>query len=220
MKKLKKTLVLFFTVILTLSSVSAINVFAQSSQTEELKYEDNFNSYFSDRYSGEILSYDELYYHYTDNAEVDWVLVSASSNSVQPMNSYAVIGGRVYTKNNIYNPFSLGYGIYDVSSNQFFDVCELEKNGNYTNYDEFYEVLNSIESGKLIGDADKDGKLTVKDATYIQKCLVNLIPFDKDDIVTGMQLTSKLEFYSDFDIDGSLDISDATAIQKHITLAV
>ena len=68
---------------------------------------------------------------------------------------------------------------------------------------------------------DKDRELTIKDATYIKKCLVGLETFDKDDYVERFDLVysdnENVPLYvSDFNRDGERNIKDATAIQKHI----
>ncbi|MDO5123053.1 MAG: starch-binding protein [Eubacteriales bacterium] len=55
----------------------------------------------------------------------------------------------------------------------------------------------------LLGDADGDGKVNVKDATAIQKHAANLIT------ITGDALIS-----ADCDRDGKVNVKDATAVQK------
>ena len=57
----------------------------------------------------------------------------------------------------------------------------------------------------LVGDADKDSKISIKDVTIIQKYLAKLITFD------DKQLKS-----SDTTFDNKVTISDATTIQKFI----
>ena len=54
-----------------------------------------------------------------------------------------------------------------------------------------------------IGDADGDGKITILDATRIQRYLAALI--DETEIVL---------IYADFDEDGTLTILDATGVQR------
>lgn len=66
------------------------------------------------------------------------------------------------------------------------------------------DITDAFESGKvggLIGDADRDGGLTIKDATYIQKYLANFEGYDRN-------------FYMEFDNEVYITIKDATAIQK------
>ncbi len=61
------------------------------------------------------------------------------------------------------------------------------------------------ESKLILGDADADGKVNIKDATAIQKHIANLITLTEDGYGVA-----------DVDASGSVNIKDATAIQKHI----
>lgn len=57
-------------------------------------------------------------------------------------------------------------------------------------------------AGKLVGDADTDGDVTILDATCIQRTLANL------------PVTAYDEESADADGDGDITILDATAIQR------
>ena len=57
----------------------------------------------------------------------------------------------------------------------------------------------------ILGDADEDTKVNIKDATAIQKHIAGLIT-----------LTQTGEKLADVDSNTSVNIKDATAIQKHI----
>lgn len=57
----------------------------------------------------------------------------------------------------------------------------------------------------ILGDADEDGKVNIKDATAIQKHIANLIT-----------LTDTGKHLADVDGNSNVNIKDATAIQKHI----
>lgn len=57
----------------------------------------------------------------------------------------------------------------------------------------------------MIGDADKNFKINIKDATEIQKHLAKLITLSDIEIVAG-----------DANGDGKLNVKDATEIQKHL----
>lgn len=57
----------------------------------------------------------------------------------------------------------------------------------------------------LVGDVDLDGKVTIKDATMIQKALADLLT-----------LSYESETLADVDRDGKITIKDATAIQKYL----
>lgn len=64
---------------------------------------------------------------------------------------------------------------------------------------------NAQNGEKLLGDADKDGQLNIKDATAIQKNIAGLLEFD-----------SEQTSLADFNADSEVNIKDATAIQKKI----
>ncbi|MBE6737715.1 MAG: hypothetical protein E7566_03550 [Ruminococcaceae bacterium] len=67
------------------------------------------------------------------------------------------------------------------------------------------EAIEPIEVVSLIGDANEDGIVNIKDATAIQKHIASLIV-----------LTDKGCSISDVDGSGEVNIKDATAIQKYI----
>ncbi len=56
-----------------------------------------------------------------------------------------------------------------------------------------------------IGDANKDGKVNIKDATSIQKHIASIEILSEDALVLA-----------DADGDGTVNIKDATAIQKFV----
>lgn len=73
--------------------------------------------------------------------------------------------------------------------------------------DDFYILLDTeypVDWG-IIGDVDSDGKLSVLDATLIQKNVAKIVSF--------FQSEASL---ADFNNDGSVDILDATLIQKYV----
>ena len=67
-------------------------------------------------------------------------------------------------------------------------------------------VQNNTEcDDKLLGDANEDGNLNIKDATIIQKHIANILTLSEH----GVDL-------ADFNKSGDVNIKDATAIQKYI----
>ncbi len=56
-----------------------------------------------------------------------------------------------------------------------------------------------------LGDVNRDSKLSIRDATFIQKYLAKMIEFDEEQIALA-----------DFSADGKVNIKDATLIQKRI----
>ncbi len=88
---------------------------------------------------------------------------------------------------------------YKISFSEFNDN-EAE---HYTNNKTGNDVLLSEQSEALIGDVDGDREITINDATYIRRDLVNIkIPFELD-IATA-----------DIDGDRAITLIDATEIQR------
>ena len=90
-----------------------------------------------------------------------------------------------------------GFQIYD------FDVNELTVTSNPGKVT-LTDPTNPVVLG-LLGDANEDGKVNIKDATLIQKSIANLTT-----------LTETGEALADADLNTKINIKDATAIQKHI----
>lgn len=61
------------------------------------------------------------------------------------------------------------------------------------------------ETGKMLGDINGDGRVSLVDATYAQKEVVGLIELDEDKTT-----------YADVDEDGSIKLIDAVIIQKYV----
>lgn len=81
------------------------------------------------------------------------------------------------------------------------------------------EVFEKRIIGELIGDVDNDSRLSVKDATAIQKYIAGIVTEHSiEDRVIGIYDDDNvtLEYMSDFNRDGERNIKDATAIQKYI----
>lgn len=178
--------------------------------------------------------YEELYYHYEtqptcDEATPDYVLIYAFAN-MAPSSAYGVFGDYIVS-GGYTGPYALPYYVVVPKEN-----CKV-----YTLREAFDAGLEGIDNafnayriigfdgtiiwvGKLIGDADNDKVITVKDATFIQKCLAGLQHFPDMDGVWGHCETPGFghlsyeytAYISDFNRDGNRDIRDATAIQKCI----
>ena len=70
-----------------------------------------------------------------------------------------------------------------------------------------------LNKGDKLGDADRDGDVTVMDATRIQRFLAELCDIDGKDF-SGAALTEDQLLISDADEDGDVSVMDATAIQR------
>lgn len=115
-----------------------------------------------------------------------WVKIPAdnSESKVYRMEKY----GTLTDMNAVYKG---GYLIFATEHFSVYVVAEPEKTDPIVAY--------------MLGDANEDGKVNIKDATEIQKHIANLITLSDE----GYDV-------ADVDGSGSVNIKDATAIQKHI----
>lgn len=168
-----------------------------------------------------IIYYNEIFeYHLSnevstnDESIPEYVLVYLNTNMSLDMPSADVFGDYILKNTSMGHPFAYGYGIYIPSTEEVYGLTyayELDIEG-------IESVFTEAKIGKLIGDLDKDRKITIKDATYIQKCLAGLLEFDKYDYITAFEYEENppLLYVSDFNRDCERNIKDATAIQKHL----
>ncbi len=211
--------ILSFILILCLCLAS---VCSASAETEKGIYEDLFVERLSLHYSdgdkdnGSYLAYydySECYEHYVssnDESTPDYVLVFAATIEVSPMIYREYIGPYVVVSYNYRYPYVLGYYIYVPSEDMIYTLKDA--------YDKGIEGIDTAFSNYMLqrgltgmlGDADGDKELTIKDATWIQKKVAEIkviSPFVKEEVELAV---------TDFDMDRSVNIKDATAIQKHI----
>ncbi len=98
-----------------------------------------------------------------------------------------------------------------IGDDAFHNISGLTIYGYEGSYAESYALKNEIpfvalkESSVILGDANEDGVVNVKDATAIQKHLADLLTLSD----VGIKC-------ADVDSSGGINIKDATAIQKHI----
>ena len=169
-------------------------------------YEDKFiECYVGD---GKRYNYEEVYYHYTDNKEIDWCLVKAEvGGGAFAILCYLKFNDFVLCSPSLSPPFDMKYAVYDVKKDIFVDLVndydELDQ------YDGLIDVLRELDRSIMLGDGDRDGKLTVLDATSIQMDLAGLKPL-WDRYTDHRGVSGR---FSDFDNDGVLSILDATGIQ-------
>ncbi len=192
-------------------------VSATDDETEWLFYEKFCDHYIEGNDSVEF--YEELYYHYNADGEMEWALIHGRTEMfIMWVNTpYAIFENRIIRKTTPINNFHVDYALYVVDDGKFYDLVEIWKDERYT--EDIYNALSDLNIGEIIGDMDKDGKLTIRDATYIQKCLAEIMNFPEDDVVPygyNSEFYGELKFISDFNRDGNRSIKDATAIQKYI----
>ncbi|MBR2715964.1 MAG: hypothetical protein IKB73_07160 [Ruminococcus sp.] len=185
-------------------------------------FEDRFLECYSDNYDGRKRYnhyYEEIFYHYDSDGEMDWVLIDECPFEKKPFMYSAMYKDRILS-NGGYYPFSFRYGVYDVNEDKFYNIFE---NGfDFSKFEGLDEALTAYEPGVPHGDVDYDGILTVMDATFIQRALVGLDEFnvldDMDYIPELWYQNDKPEYMSDFDRDGERTVMDATAIQMKLAM--
>ncbi|MBR3971796.1 MAG: dockerin type I repeat-containing protein [Ruminococcus sp.] len=171
--------------------------------------------------------YKPLYYHYpvattneTSVDEPDYLLLFAGCNYMSPAYSAASFGDVYLVQEyNIYYPYTLGMYILTTKDMKVYNLREawdMEIEG-------IEDVFTDYGLGEIRGDSDGDDKITVKDATYIQKCIAGIQKFEEREYVHGFGEPGQIDkegFFSgrvsDMDMDGKVNVKDATAIQKFV----
>ncbi len=227
MKNIKCIMSFVLVLILMFGTVSVSAV----SNTETFKYKDvvllkaNEDKPFLDYPSiYKNIHYGEDYEYYSPEnfvtggeATPDYVLITLYLDEYLQAQSTMLFGDYIMIDEpSTKTPYPFGKCIYVPAENKVHSLMSA-----YGNVEGIENIFTEAGLGILVGDIDKDRELTVKDATYIQKCLVGLENFDKDDYVERYDLVfSDKEnvplYISDFNRDGERNIKDATAIQKYI----
>ena len=161
-----------------------------------LKYIETYSRTFKD------YTYKELKTQYNSDYTPQYEIIRAHGNMGSTAEIWFRLGDSVIYSGMIYRNFEYGYGIYDYAQNKFVDLYELKDTPDkYTNLE---ENLLLCGAAKPVADSDGDGRITVVDATNIQRFLAKL---DHDYINY---------FQGDMDNDGKLSLVDATMIQKMV----
>lgn len=172
--------------------------------------------------------YKMLYRHFdssldeatAEEASPDYVLVFGGENVMSPAYSAAGFGDKYLVQEyNIYYPYILGF--YVITTDDM-KVHTLREAWN-AQIDGIEDIFTDFGLGEIRGDSDNDGKITVKDATHLQKCLAGIERFTEDEYVSGFGEAGQRDDegmfsdrVSDMNMDGSVNIKDATAIQKFL----
>lgn len=242
-----KRLAVFILSILIAAS-SFVTAFAESS----LLYKDKFVNYMKKNYPDETnYNYDELYCHKTDSGDVDWALVyAATGDNDSGGGSNGIFGDVFFWHTGTSAPFeAFRLGVYDVDKDDFYDL-QYAWNMDFKDLkDVFYELMTTRNIEKeyhlgyyIIGDVDSDKRLSVKDATLLQRFFAEIenpwnyvtgYSFDYQTVpLFGPLVYSdrpSFEYYTDepdshytvvcvwdYNSDNKLNIKDVTAIQKKI----
>lgn len=212
-----KKLLSIILIICILVSVISITASAETEYTKPYQKEfvEYIDKYFDEkpdgyRYNGPIYSY-----YSEDNISdtPEWVLVFGATNYIEYWPYFIVYGDYYFRGANSLFPFQVTYYVYVVSENKFYHISSAIKN-NLEGIDTAFteHLLNSDNIG-IVGDFDGDDKLTVFDATGIQRALAGMCDFSSND---QWVIGENSEYITDFDRDGERTVMDATAIQRHI----
>lgn len=149
-----------------------------------------------------------------DKATPDYVLVFAIEPMVSPAYSAGIFGDRYLLQEyNVYYPYYLGYHIITTEDMKVYTLHEAWDAG-IEGIEDVFEVYGL---GQIRGDSDLNRKIDIRDATFLQKCLVGLESFSDDEYVGGLTHTDVVnDRVSDMDMDGEVNVKDVTAIQKYI----
>ncbi len=152
--------------------------------------------------------YDEIYYHYFDEEKtmLDWVLINAVVDVAytpieNPTPRRFIVGDIVYSTVYYYGPFIVPYCVYDAEKDEFIGISQV----NFDEYEGLREVFCTSTYGKVIGDVDSDGQLSVMDATEIQRHIAKTI-----------NIKSGILPLANTDKDNAISIMDVTQIQLFI----
>ncbi len=167
----------------------------------------------------EYFSYSELYYHTVSADCTDWALVYVEPKipNANEGSSYGVFD-EVLISNAVYYPFKFGYGVYDCVNNKFYSITQAWDMDFDDLHDVFVHVVKS-RGAYLLGDADRDGELTVLDATHLQRFTVHAENLEYDDVTAhkSHSFGPEIKYLTDFNCDGDRDIIDVTLIQRQVT---
>ncbi|MBE6824218.1 MAG: hypothetical protein E7513_02610 [Ruminococcaceae bacterium] len=204
-------------------SVSADSAYASGDYVEDFEaylVDNGLGPHYEDQnwYAYEAPCY-EYFSEANDTDIPDWILAFGAYMGLSPMPCYGVFGDYYIQNGNYLYPYSLGYYVYVPSESKFYTLEEAWEADFEGIENAFTEYLLVEDIAGYIGDADGDNKLSIIDATFIQRTLVGLCVFDSSDDLTAhtkVTDTAELSYVSDIDGDGKRTVLDATAIQRKL----
>ncbi len=157
----------------------------------EIEFADNLGFYLTDKNESGMWLYETFIYSDIDPTESTTAVSTDIDTTASQATAVTTTGDPLVTENS-------------------FPTIPVHTLPSFTDTDETYPVLTTVTETKpgteyIIGDSDLDGKISVKDATLIQK------------FVAEMELLSNIQkFLSNVDSTGGITVKDATAIQKYV----
>lgn len=157
-----------------------------------------------------------LYYHYDENGDKKWFLAKGKCGTDEYESLYGVFDDYILYQFYSYSDLRFPYVIYSYDDQRFY-TFEDAWDKNIEGLDEaFTEYLAPMGDAVVIGDADRDSKITVMDATKIQRFFAQTDYLV--DLVSAIECYygDEMEYTTDFNRDGKRSILDATAIQRKL----
>lgn len=173
--------------------------------------------------SGFWFFYEEGFRYYADNDTTkapEFIQAFAVTEGGSDAMVTAIVGD-YYIFTNWCEPYILGIYIYTPADGKIYTLAEaIEANIEGIDVMLKQNALSPIKA-KHICDMDNDEKLTIKDATFIQKVIADLEVMPDNPLLSASEKNStpKEAFtncFGDLNRDGVCNIKDATAIQKHL----
>lgn len=214
---MKKLTAILLTIIMIVTLVTMSNLSIRAVE-KEYQYKGAFESYAKEK------GFKDYTYEEIDSGD-HWTLVFAKcEGDACDKLIKGTFSDRVIITYDDGQPFTFGYGVFwrrvgfvpltEIWDNPYFDGL----------HEMFIKHTDAVMSGDssavwLIGDADRDGKLTIIDATHIQKRLAGLEEYPFYDALPGVAQTkfgADIRFVSDIDRDSVRSVLDATTIQKRL----
>ncbi len=165
-----------------------------------------------------IAYYTEVYEYYpdgvvsTDEAVPDYVLIYLNTTRVLHAPTGCVLGDYAFYSMSCGYPFAFGDCIYVPKTGEVYDLIRAYELG----IEGIDKVFTETKIGRLMGDMDKDRRLSIKDATYIQKTIAGFEGYSFEGIFASRYDESLPSSIADYNRDREANIKDATAIQKHL----
>ena len=216
------SVILVVCVMLTLSATSfyADDIVSVENNTAiyQAKFEDRLASMCGES-ARENYGYSEMFYYYSEqntSDTPDWVM-AFGVYAEGPMYSYGIFDDCYYIQSySCFIPFTLGYVIYVPAEDRFYAIEDAWEKNIKGIEKAFTEGLIPLGAAGVIGDADKDGGLSILDATQIQLEVASLA--ERKDVEIGGLLAygEEMKYITDLDHDGKITVMDATAIQMKL----
>ena len=151
---------------------------------------------------------------YKNGTVVEYTLVFPQMQAGFPREGYDQIGEYVVSYANVYRPYRVGWYVYSAIDDKVYTLTEAY-NMNMNGITEAFECLTENGFCAITGDVDCDGKLSVKDATMLQKQIAGIV--SNDPFVEIKHMTHMTYFGAkDINMDVKIDVKDVTAIQKRV----